>query len=315
MPPIDKKSFAAGHFSLMVDESYNQTGLVKSVEGGFLKAASTEEPMAGFHLRGKHASTREFDPLSIEFAMAGARWALSQIEAVINNREHKAVSGTLIHADINMKEQFSFAFRDARLVEATFPKCDAKSKELCTLKTKLMPEVMDFNIGAGPTMSQQPLHNEKQWQCNAFRLTLDGYKAATDWCTSVEALTFKVNAKPLQTGPFRLPEVISTKVEMPKLSFMVPLGHAAPILAWYKRAVMNTDGLADGDRYETTGSLEFLDQSKRNTVYEIDFDGVGIESIALQKSDANQAATKMLKVDCYITSVKLRAISGAPGFI
>lgn len=315
MPPT-VKNFANGHFELRVhDSSFNYTCLVKGIEGGMLKAASTEEPAAGFHLRGRHASTREIEPLSIELAMSGARWALAQIENVINKREHNKVSGTIVHADMNFKERYSYGFTDARITEVTFPKCDAKSKEYATLKTKLAPETFDFKLADGAQITPSTMAKQKLWLCSAFRLTLDGYEASTDFATSVEALTIKVGSKPFQTGPFKLPEVIATKVEMPKLSFTIPMAYCGALFRWYERAVAKVNGLEDGaDSYETTGSLEFLDPTRKETVYEISFDGVGLESCSILKAEANQASTKMVKFDCYITSLKLNT-SGVKGFI
>jgi hypothetical protein len=314
------KNFANGHFELQV---YNSgapiTSLVKGVEGGLLKAASVEEPMAGYHLRGRHAATREIEPLQIEFAMSGARWALQQIEGVINRREHSKVSGTIVHSDMNFVEQYSYGFTDARLIECTFPKCDAKSKDYLTLKAKFQPETIDFKLAEGPKVRPGPLEKQKMWLCSAFRLNLEGYQSATDWCTSVEPLTFKVNAKAFQTGFFKLPEIVATKVEMPKLSFQIPAAYASPLLKWYEEAIHKHLGREDGMKkggggFETVGSLEFLDPTHSKTVYEIEFDGVGIEAASILKSEANQAGTKMIKFDCYITSAKLNS-TGQQGFI
>jgi hypothetical protein len=255
--------------------------------------------------------------------MSGAKWALAQIESVVNDRKHNKVSGSVVHTDINFKEQYSYAFTDARMTECTFPKLDAKSKEYLTLKTKLVPENISFQLGAGPKISPGPVARTKMWLCSAFRLTLDGYKDATNYTTSVEPLTIKVGTKAYQTGPFRLPEVIPTKVEMPKLSFTVPMAYAGSLLRWYERAVKKNNELVDGNEhagnggagdYETTGSLEFLDPTHSKTVYEIDFDGVGLEGASILKAEANQNGTKMIKFDCYITNLKLKSSEGA-GFI
>ena len=317
---VTKKNFANGHFELQVYTAGGPvTSLVKGVEGGLLKAASTEEPQAGYHLRSRHASTREIEPLSIEFAMAGARWALKQIEDIVNKREHNKVSGTIVHSDINFVEQYSYGFTDARMTECTFPKCDAKSKEYATIKTKLQPETIDFKLSKGNKLAPGNREKQKLWMCSAFRLTLDGYESATNYATSVEALTFKVGAKPLQMGPFKLPEIIPSKVELPKLSFTVPMAYAGSLLTWYEQAIHKFKGLDDGQSknggaFETTGSLEFLDPTHRKTVYEITFDGVGLEGASVLKSEANQAQTKMVKFDCYITTAKLN-VAGGKGFI
>jgi len=308
------KNFPNGHFELTVDGHGPGSAIVKGVEGGMLKAASTEEPLAGFHLRGRHASTREIEPLSLEFGMSGARWALKQIEDVINRRQHNKVSGTILHADQNMVQQYSYQFSDARLTEISFPKCDAKSKEAAFIKVKLQPESIDFTLAKGAKLAAQPQAKHKPWLCSAFRLTIDDFSDATDFATTVEGLTIKIGAKPLQTGGFFRPQYNPTKIELPKLSFTVPLAYAQPLLDWYRAAIFNEKGVVDGGgrggEFEHSGSLEFLDPTKTKTVYEIDFEGIGIEGLSILKSEANQVSTKMVKVDCYLTSMKLKPMDG-----
>lgn len=324
---INSKTFAAGHFELRVDTAGGSpiTALIKSVEGGMLKAASTEEPQSAYHLRNRHASTREIEPLSLEFAMSGAKWALSLIEGVVNSQEHAKVDGSVVHTDINFVEQYQYEFKQARLTEVTFPKCDAKSKEYATLKTKLQPELITFKVGKGAKVAPGTTEKQKSWLCSAFRFTIDGYDSSTRWTTAVEALTFKVGSKAFQTGGFKLPEIIATKVEMPKLSFTLPLGYAKPLLEWYDESIHREKGFQDGGKslsertasdahFERTGCLEFLDPTRKNVVYAIDFYGIGVESASVLKSEANQAATKMVKFDCYITTAKLN-VGGGKGFI
>lgn len=327
MSIINPKSYANGHFELRIDTAGGApiTALIKGVEGGMLKAASVEEPQAAYHLRNRHASTREIEPLSIEFAMSGAKWALSLIEGVVNSQDHAKVSGSVVHTDFNFVEQYHYEFKQARLTEATFPKCDAKSKEYATIKTKLQPETITFKVGKGAKVPPGTTEKQKLWMCSAFNFTIDGYDSATKWTTAVEALTFKVGSKAYQTGGFKLPEIVATKIEMPKLSFTLPLSHAKPLLEWYEQSIQAEKGHQDGGQsltsrgaassyYERTGSLEYLDPSHKKVVYAIDFFGIGVESVSVLKSEANQAATKMVKFDCYITTAKLN-VSGGKGFI
>lgn len=313
MPPLTKKNFAGGHFELRINGE-RVTSHIKSIDGGLVKAASTEEPMAAYHLRSRHASTRELEPITIVQGMSGARWALAAVESVINRREHQRYAGAVIHADANFVEQYSYEFGNALLTEVAFPKLDAKSKDFAAVTTKLQPETVAFKIGEGAKLQPGVVDKQKMWLTSAFRLTLDGYEAATEFTTSVEAISIKVNAKPMQTGGARLPEISPTKIEFSKLSFQVPLKYAKPLMDWYERSVHKVQGHDEQGAYETTGSLEFLDGSRRKTVYEIEFSGVGLEQVTLVKNDANQDATKLLKFDCYITGIKLKT-GGAAGFI
>jgi len=312
MSNLTQKNFATGHIELRV---YGEkvSSYLRSCDGGMLKAASTEEPMGSHRMRDRHTSTREIEPLSLDFGLSGAKWVLQAAANVLGTGKHQRYNGAVVHADSNFVEQYTLGFKYALLTELTFPKLDAKSKEFASIKAKLQPEEVDFEIAEGGKMLPGTVDKQKMWLTSAFRLTLDGYKEATHWATSVEALTLKIGAKAYQLGAHKTPLYNPTKIEMPKLSFTVPLIHAAPLVAWFKQTVQHESGKAD-DKYQTTGSLEFLDSTRTKTVYEIGFDGVGIEACTVLKTDANQEGTKLMKFDCYVTSIDLKLSSGV-GFI
>lgn len=312
MSNLTKKNFAAGYFDLEVNNQ-QMTGHLKSVDGGMLKMASTNEPAGGSHLQQKHASAREVEPLSLEFGLSGASWALKAAEGVINRRQHERYSGAIVHTDPNFVEQYRYEFSEALMTEITFPKLDAKSKEVATLKAKLQPEIVSFKIGKGEKRRPGPVDKQKSWLSSAFLLEIEGLEEETKFATSVEPLTVKIGAKAYQMGHVKHPVYNPTKLEMPKLSFTVPLVHAKKLLEWFNVTCFKEEGEADG-RYERTGGLEFLDPTHTKTVYSITFDGLGVENCQVVKADAHSSGTKLMKFDCYVTDMRLQ-VSGGKAFV
>jgi hypothetical protein len=308
MPAPTTKNFATGHFDVVID-SHEVTAYVKSVDGGLIKATSTEESMGPYHIKNRHLATREIDPLTIEMGASGGRWALDVLDKFVARREHTRHTGSIKHADANLKEQYEYTFKRALVTEITFPpKLDANGKDFATIKVKMQPEEIDFKLGEGPQFSPAKVNLQKQWMTSAFRLNIDGLD--TNHVTSIEPLTFKIGTKIFKKGGFKLPEYMPTKLEMPKLSFMMPMKFAGSVIEWFRGAVAKEGETAGPDAsYEKNGSIEILDSSHKKTVYEIELYNMGPETFSIQKSEANKAETKLCKFEAYITSVKCLSIA------
>ncbi len=305
MPPV-RHHFAGHHIALIVDGDDAKTAYLKSAEGGMYKAATTEEPGGGHNLRGKHASVRELDALSFEFGMSGAKWALGLVQKIVNkpSEAHVPFNGSILHADSNFKTQYSYEFSRARVTEFTLPKLDAKSKDHATLKMKCQPETMDFSIAEAAKLHPGKIDKQKQWLTSAFDLTLtaDGPVVVS----SIEALTVKIGAKAYQIGGVQNPQYTATgKLDMPKFSFVVPMMHAKKVLAWFKKAIVKEGGTAEDGGYEQDAIIDYLDPSKKKTLYTVTLTGIGPESFSVVKG--SNEATAAMKFDCYVTGMKLEA--------
>ena len=305
--------FSTGHFKLVIDGK-PVTSYIKSVEGGLINAQAVEEPVGQFNLRGRHLGPRDIEPIQIEFGMAGARWALDLVDQFIHQRKHHRLNGEVHHADANMKSQYSFEFMEAVITELTLPKLDAAGKDSLMCRVKLQPQDVKFKLASGAQLGQDSIGRQKAWHTSNFRVTLDSI-GELPFVTSVEALTIKLGHKPMQLPDQFRPDVLPTKVEMPKLSFTQPLSRSAPLIKWYEKAVANQLGGGTADSaastgYETTGSIEYLDPTLKQVLYTVEFDGVGIEKFSMPKSEANAPATKMAKFDMYVTAIKVKSNGG-----
>jgi hypothetical protein len=306
MPPVARHHFAGHHIQLVVDGDDAKTAYLKSAEGGMFKSSTTEEPMGSYHVRGKHSSVRELDPLSFEFGMSGSKWALSMIEKITGNpaQGHVPFNGSIIHADSNYKCQYMYEFNGARITEFTLPKLDVKSKEFAMLKMKCQPESMNFTLGEGAKLNPGKIDKQKLWHTACFNATFTHAGAVN--VSSIEALTVKVGAKAFQIGKVQNPQYTATgKLEMPKLSFVVPMVDCKKILDWFHKAMFKEEGLADGVEggYEDSLEIEYLDPTRKKVLYSVTLDGVGPETCSVVKG--SNESTVGMKFDCYVTKVTL----------
>lgn len=319
MTVIKTNHFSTGHFKLLIDGK-PVTSFIKSVEGGLVNAQSVEEPLGQYNVRGRHLGTREIEPISIEFGMSGAKWCLDLVDDFINKRKHHRLSGEIYHADANMVAQYMFTFSNAVITELTLPKLDAGGKETLFCKIKIQPQDVTFKLGDQRKLNQDPLGRQKAWHTSNFRVTLDRV-GELKYCTSVESMSLKLGHKPMQLGDQFRPDVVPTKIEMPKLSITQPLLRSGGLIDWYHKAVANQLSAGDPDAeqlapssgssgYETSGSIEFLDATLKEVLYTVELDGVGMEKFSIPKSEANQSGTKMAKFDFYVTTMKVKSNGG-----
>jgi hypothetical protein len=307
--------FSTGHFKLLVDNN-PITSYIKSVEGGLINAQIVEEPNGHYNLRGRHLGTREIEPITVEFGMSGAKWCLDLVDEFIHQRKHHRLGGEIYHADANMVTQYMSTFSDAVITELTLPKLDAQGKESLMCKVKLQPQDVTFKLGDQKKLNQDVLGRQKAWHSTNFRVTLDNI-GELNFVSSVESMTIKLGQKAMQLGDHFRPDIVPTKVDMPKLSITQPLLQSGALIKWYQDSVANQlkSGTADADAYpddgasgyETSGSIEFLDATLKDVLYTIDLFGVGMEKFSLPKSEANASGTKMAKFDFYITDMKIKA--------
>ena len=322
MPIASNNHFSTGHFKLVVDGK-QVTAYIKGVEGGLISAQTVEEPVGQFNIRGRHLATREIEPISIEFGMAGSKWVVDLVDKFISNRTHHRLNGEVVHADANMKAQYRYEFSNAVITEMTLPKLDAQGKETLLVKVKLQPQDVKFQLGDGRKLDPDPASgSQKLWHTSNFRLSFDNGCDAKA-VTAIEAMTVKIGHKAMQQGNQFRPDIVPTKVDMPKLSITMPLLKAGSFIKWYQNSVGNQleSGTPDADTlgikkgsggYETSGSIEYLDATLKKVLYTVDLYGIGMEKFTIPKSEANAAGNKLAKFDFYVTDVKVK--SNGAGF-
>src|SRR5512140_3757323 len=74
-----RRSSTAGHFELQID-GHPSTAYLKTVDGGYVRAALTDEPIGPENDRIKHTSVVEIEPFSVDFGISGADPVLKWIQ-------------------------------------------------------------------------------------------------------------------------------------------------------------------------------------------------------------------------------------------
>jgi hypothetical protein len=301
---VDKRSYTSGHFELLID-GHASTAYLKSVDGGFAKAQLVDEPVGPSNERIKHTSVVDIDPFTIDFGISGANDILRWIQGSWNKKYGRR-NGTVSHANFNLKKTFEHEFREALITETSFPALDGSSKEAAYMKIKVQPEYVRAKKLAGNEVAKGNLGlKQKMWMASGFRLNIDGIDE-TRYTNKVEAFTIKQGIKKLYTGQERFPQIEPTKIEFPNITGTIALEYADKLIQWHDKYVMA--GQSD-PKAQKTGSIEFLTPQRDKTIFSINMYEVGIQSLQVLPSQANQDAIKRVKFELYVGRMDLDASS------
>ncbi|MGN6108275.1 MAG: phage tail protein [Kofleriaceae bacterium] len=295
-----KRPYPAGHFELQID-GHASTAYLKSIEGGFAKAQTIDEPIGPENLRIKHSSIVEIDPFSVEFGLSGANDILKWIQSSWRKNWNRR-NGVVTHANFDYFKTYEHEFYDALLIETTFPALDGASKEPAYLKCKIQPE----NVRSVKKASEQRLQpnngaKQKLWSASSFRLNIDGLDEMK-YCNKIESFTIKQGVKKLYTGEDRFPQIEPTKIEFPNLVGSISLHYAERLLAWYDSYVVKGESDAKAQK---TGSIEFLSPDRKRTIFQINLYEIGLKTAFIQPVVANQPDIKRVKFELYIGRMDL----------
>ena len=304
--PLSSRAFSAGHFELTLD-GLRGTSYLKSVEGGFIKGNVAEEPIGPENLRIKHITMVEIEPISIELGLAGARDILAWIQTSWRKLPTNHC-GQITHADFNLNSQRETGFYGAIITETTFPTLDGSSKEAGYLKVKLQPErVQELPASLGTKLQGNMGKKQKSWIPSAFRLNLDGLDCSM--VSKIEGFTIKQGVKKFATGESRFAELAPTKIEFPNLVCYMAASYAKSLEAWQQGSLGQEKS---APMMERTGSIDFLSADRSRTLFSIILQEVGLVSLSLPRSEANQDQIKRVRFEMYVGRMDL--FLGGSGF-
>lgn len=296
---LQKRSYTAGHFELQID-GHASTAYLKSVDGGWAKAQMIDESVGPDNSRIKHKSVVEIDPFTIDFGFSGANDVLMWIQSSWRKNYNRR-NGSITHGDFNLASTFEHQFFDALISETTFPALDGSSKEPAYMKIKVQPEKIVTRKASGARLKSNIGSKQKLWSASAFRLTIDGIDEFK-YTNKIESFTIKQGIKKLYTGEDRFPQIEPTKIDFPNIVGTLSFEYADKLLNWYQRSVV--DGQAD-PAGERSGMLEFLAPDRKTTLFAIQLFEVGIHSMNVQQSTANQDTIKRARFELYVGRMDL----------
>lgn len=297
---VTNRSYAAGHFLFNLDGS-PATSYLRSVDGGVVKGNVITENVGPDALRFKHISTVQIEPLNVELAMSATNAVFTWIQDSWKRRFSRR-NGSVIHANFNLEATMEQSFIDALIAETNFPTLDAGAKEPAYLGVKLKPEYLEIQKGDGNVIQGVEGQNKaKMWLPSMFRLTIDGVDCQR--VNKIEAFSVKQTIKEMYIGDARYPELEPTGIDFPNLTITLPAAFADDFIKWHQDFVVRGD--RDTDQ-EKQGSIEFLDPAGSNIpLFTVQLNHVGINSLAIEKSEANAAAIKRAKIELYVESMEL----------
>ena len=300
------RAYASGHFEFNLDGSPT-AAWIKSVEGGAVKSEVITENVGSDDLAFRHTSTLAFDPITLNVAMSAAKPFLEWIKDSWSKKFARR-TGSIVHADFNLKAQFEQSFQDALITEVGFPALDATSKETAYLTVKMQPEQLSLKSASGSLKGTENKDvKAKMWSPSNFKLTIDGVDCSK--VRKIEAITVKQKVTQLYFGASRVPEIEPTGIEFPNMSLTLPAAYAQDFIKWHNEFVITGD---KDTKQIKTGYIEFLDAQNKNTIFTIDLDGVGIHNLSIEKSDANAEDLKQVKVELFVDFMELKL--GDSGF-
>lgn len=297
---LDKRSYTSGHFELLID-GHASTAYLKSIDGGFAKAQLVDEPVGPANQRIKHTSVVEIEPFSIDFGLSGANEILKWIQSSWR-KNYGRRNGSVSHANFDLKKTFEHEFREALITETSFPALDGAAKEAAFMKIKVQPEYVRAKKLSGNEMAKGNMgKKQKMWTASGFRLNIDGIDEVR-YTNKIEAFTIKQGIKKLYTGQERFPQIEPTKIEFPNIVGTIALEYADKLLKWHEQYVMK--GQSD-PKAQKTGAIEFLDPQRAKTLFSINMYEIGLASLQVLPSQANQDQIKRVKFELYVGRMDL----------
>jgi hypothetical protein len=294
-----RRAYSAGHFELAID-GHKSSAYLKSVEGGYVKASTVDEPIGSFNDRIKHTSVVDIEPFTCDCGLSGLGEVLRWIQSSWQ-RKFERRNGQISHADFNLKQTFEHEFFDALISETTFPALDGASKESAFMKIKFQPEKVISKKKAGAMVQSNIGAKQKLWTASSFRFDIDGI-SNMQFVNKLESFTVKQGIKKFYTGQDRFPQIEPTKLEFPNISGTIALDYADGLIKWYDDYVVK--GQSD-PAAQKSGSLQYLGPDKKTLLFEVSFLGLGINHLQIIQSAANQDAIKRVKFDLYCSGIEI----------
>ena len=301
---VQRRSYTSGHFELEID-GHKSTAYLKMVEGGNPKASPIKEVVGTHNQRIKSISTVEVEPFTIDMGISGAKDVLKWIKDSWK-KTYTRRNGVITHANFNLDRTYEHEFYEALITETTFPMLDGAGKDTAYMKIKMQPErVVERKVPAGSKVSPVGGIKQKLWTNNAFRFSIDGLQGL-EFTNKIEAFTIKQNVKKHFTGEDRYPTIEPVALEFPNIVGTIALEYADDLLKWKDDYIVK--GKSE-DRAQRTGVLEFLGPDKKKTIFAINLFEVGINSMGVMHSEANQDTIKRVKFDLFVGRMEMDGAS------
>lgn len=265
----DQRGPVAGRFALSLDGT--MVGVLRSMEGGTIKAEVVTEPAAANEFAKKHIGQPKYGEFTVQLGFD----LLPPVYDWIGNTWNKTQplrNGAVVLTDYQFHTVRTHEFTNALITETTIPTCDGSSKEPGYLTIKFAPEITRVKKGDGAQVQVPVPKKQKTFIPSNFRLSIQGLEDACSKVSKVDAFTFKQSVAPDDIGHPREPG----KLEFPNLKITLAEVDSGPFTDWFNSFVLL--GNATDDQ-EKTGSLELLAPNLKDVLATIKFIHLGIFAV------------------------------------
>jgi len=288
--PTTERSYTASRFALMLDGV--QTGFVKSVEGGGVKAEVIHEASDSSYFVKKHIGPPMYEPFTVEIDLSMAASVYEWIAATWTGKIFRT-DGAITTVDTQFKAVSEQQFTDALLTAVTTPTLDGTAKKEVFFALTFAPEHSVFAKAGGKVAPAPDKKAQKKWLPSNFRLTIDGLD-----CTRVmkiDSFTVKYTPAADTIGDARDYLKEPGKLEFPNLKIKFSASSAQTWRDWFESFVVKGN---NDESHEKHGEIVLLAPDMKPAAT-IRLFNLGIFKLADDTSDASAAAVKRLTADLY----------------
>jgi phage tail-like protein len=313
--PLDKRpAYTGGRFTLELDQK-KPVGFVNSIDGGNFKADTITSLYGGLtdkendFFATRYPSKPKYDDFSITVGATMSDPFWKWIKSTIENKPERR-DGALVGYDMDGKERSRRNFQRALISEVGFPALDAASKGGAFLTVKISPELLTYQDGDGSSLSYSGAKDEtskqKKWMASNFRVDIDAMKgkSQTYRYTKVEAITIKHNVITNHVGSERNPRKEVGKIELPSLGVTFSEDNLEEWMKWYDESVVK------GNYQDCNAAITYLSTDLRSELMRLEFTGVGLTNLDIEKYEAGKEATAKVKASFYVEGMTLKPGQG-----
>lgn len=279
----DGRSYVTGYFALDLDGI--RCGLIQKFEGGDVEGEVTTLPLAHDYSVRKHIGNVKYNDFTVQTGLSIGQPVKDWIDASIA-MNYMRKSGEVRAADFKREVRHIREFRDALLTEIGFPACDAAARDAAFMTVKFSPTSVRNKPGDGSKVDDPANAAQKMWHPTDFRFVIDGLDKACAKVSKVEAMSIK----------FKEPG----KIEFPNIKFTLPEDYSHDFFKWHEDFVINGNNSEENHK---TGSLVYLDRTRRKELLTLTLHGLGIFKISAAPRANNEDKIASVTVECYCEKI------------
>jgi hypothetical protein len=268
-------------------------GLPDSFDGGDAVGPVVIEKLGPDFIIHKHIAGVTYEEITLTCGADMSQDFFANLKSVLN-RKFSTKNFAVKTLDANLKAGSQMNIFNAFISQIGFPALDGASKGVAKLTIKITPEYTRMQTATGSPRLATP---SKRWLASNFRLSI----ARLD-CTHVkqiDAFTATVVGSSSNVGEQRDYQSPS-HLELSNLVVTLPESHCQSFRDWHDDFVVKGN---NGQTQERTGTLDFLSEDLKSTLFSINFGGLGIFRLTRLHPESGQNV--FVRAEMYCETVDL----------